>query len=182
VTKPNPLRRTLQASLCTALFCAITAQAHEGHHDEEPEAAPVATTAPPAHAAADTPQLELVAERRGPDVLLYLDDYATNAPLDGLQVNVHSGAQLLQAAAAGEGTYRIPGDLIDASKEQTLAVEVHGPGIEAQLQAVLPPAVAEAAAAPAPTSVRDRILAYAVGAVLFVMLIWALLRRRRGAA
>ena len=128
--------------LVLSLCCAAGAvSAHEGHHEAEPEAAAVPAAPPAPRATLDTPQVELVVQREGGDIVLYLDDYATNAPLNGLLLSVRSGTLTLQAAQSGEGAYRIAGDLIDGRGEQPLEISLHGGGIDAQLQAVLPAAV-----------------------------------------
>lgn len=176
--KPNlPLPFLLAAWLCCLPAAAL---AHEGHHEAEPEtAAPLAAPAP--HTALDTAQIELVAQREGADIVLYLDDYASNAPLNGLQVSVRSGTLTLQAAANGEGAYRIAGDLIDAHTEQALDISVHGAGIDAQLHTVLPPAVPADHAEHAASAGHDgRWIVAAVPAVLTLFGLGWLLRRRRG--
>ncbi len=178
MTKPNlPLTFLLAAWLCCLPGSVL---AHEGHHEAEPEAAaPVAVPAP--HTALDTPQIELVAQREGEDIVLYLDDYASNAPLSGLQVGVRSGTLTLQAAANGEGTYRIAGDLIDARTEQALDISVHGAGLDAQLHAVLPSAAVADHAEHAESAWHDaRWIVAAVPAALILLGVGWLLRRRRG--
>ena len=177
MTKPGvPLSYLLAVLLCCVSGAVL---AHEGHHEDEPEAvAPAVAPAP--RATLDTPRIELVAQREGSDIVLYLDDYATNAPLDGLQVSVRSGSLTLQAAAGGEGAYRIAGDLIDARVEQPLDISVHGAGLDARLQAVLPPA-AEAVPAEQATLARHDLwwIAAAVLVALSLFGIVWLLRRRR---
>src|ERR1700757_2453015 len=96
------------------LILPLAAAAHEGHHhDEDPAPAPVAKPA----------QVEVVAQRDGGDVLIYVDDYASNAPLSGLQVVIHQSAGVVQAATAGEGLYRVPADLVDAAARE-LQIEI----------------------------------------------------------
>jgi hypothetical protein len=177
----NCLRTCVLALLLFGAAAGVPA--HEGHHEAEPEA-PVPAEGPApgaAHAMSDTPQVELVAQREGADIVLYLDDYASNAPLNGLQVSVRSGALNLQAAAAGEGSYRIPGDLIDAQPARTLEITVHGAGIDAQLQAPVPSAVPAAAAAPAASAAAHPLWLLAIAlAVLLAAAGGYLLWRKRG--
>jgi membrane fusion protein, heavy metal efflux system len=173
---PIPLSNLLAALLCCACGAAL---AHEGHHEAESEAAaPIVTPAP--RAALDTPQLELVVQREGADLVLYLDDYDTNAPLNGLQVSVRSGTLTVQAAASGEGAYRIAGDLVDGHDGQLLDIAVHGPGIDARLQAPLPAAMAPDHVAHAEPARRDQVWIFvAAAAALLVLVIgWFLWRRR----
>lgn len=179
MTKPGvPFSCLLVVLLCCASGKVL---AHEGHHDAEPEAVtPAAAPAP--RATLDTPRIELVAQREGSDIVLYLDDYTTNAPLDGLQVSVRSGSLTLQAAASGEGAYRIAGDLIDARVEQPLNISVHGTGLDAQLQAVLPPAAEAAPGGPAEPARHDVwwIVAAVLAALGVLGVVWLLRRRREG--
>jgi len=123
-----------------------------------------------------------VAQREGGDIVLYLDDYASNAPLNGLQVSVRSGTLTLQAAASGEGSYRIPGDLIDAQAQPTLAIAVHGAGIDAQLQAEVPPAehAAQVGTAAVDPPRPLWIIAIALAALVAAAAGWRLRRRRNG--
>ncbi len=178
MTKPDvPLSYLLAVLLCCVSGAVL---AHEGHHEDELETvAPAVAPAP--RATLDTPRIELVAQREGSDIVLYLDDYATNAPLDGLQVSVRSGSLTLQAAAGGEGAYRVAGDLIDARVDQSLDISVHGAGLDAQLQAVLSPA-AEAVPAELTAPARHDVwwIAAAVLAACLLGAAWLLRRRREG--
>ena len=151
------------------------AMAHEGHHDEGAPS-PVPVTAPMPHATASTPQIEAVAQREGRDVVLYLDDYASNAPLDGLQVSLRSGALTAQAAG-GEGRYVVPAELLPAGV-QTLELSVHGAGLEAQLQVELPAAAGKAAPAPAKSPSAESPMGALTVIVVTLLAAW-LLRRRR---
>jgi hypothetical protein len=179
----KPLPYLLLVLLC----CASGAvPAHEGHHEAAAEAAAAAPTA--SDTGLDTPQIELVVQREGADIVFYLDDYASNAPLQGLQVSVRSGTLTLQAAPSGEGSYRIAGDLIGGDSAQPLQISVHGAGIDAQLQAVLPAApAAESVGHDAAARQRDQpgrgwILAAGFAAVLLAGGAWWRRRRREGRA
>lgn len=179
----NP-RRLLLAGLLAASLCGLSgaALAHEGHHEAQPDAdSAAAAQAPPApRSTLDTPQIELVAQREGRDLLLYLDDYATNAPINGLQVAVRSGTLTLQAAASGEGAYRVPADLFDGHPGEALEIDVHGAGIDARLQAPLPAAAEQDAAAPAEAAPPlTRRIVVALIAVLFAAGAAGLLWRRQ---
>lgn len=175
--KPRiPLSNLLAVLLC---FASGAALAHEGHHEAEPVAA-ASTVTPAPRAALDTPQLELVVQREGTDLVLYLDDYDTNAPLSGLQVSVRSGTLTVQAAASGEGAYRIASDLVDGHDGQLLDIAVHGLGIDARLQAPLPAAAVPDHVAHAEPAWRDQawIIAAAAAALPVLVIGWLLWRRR----
>jgi hypothetical protein len=151
------------------------AAAHEGHHHDT---AP-APAAPPLPAlAADTPQIELVVKRQQDQVVFYVDDYASNAPLDGLQLEVHDGSRVLQAAPAGEGVYQVPADLLGAGA-QALQIVVRGRGVEAAVPGELPAAPAAAASLPAASQHRAwPWLATAAAAVLLLPVLGRRIRRR----
>ena len=130
----EPLRRAVTA----ALFCiAPLAAAHEA--DEQPAAAAPIPTAVP-HLEIEQPPLEFVARREDHDLVLYIDDYASNAPLKGLSVEVRAGNAVLQAAESADGTYRIPADLV-GDTAQNLAIGIHGAGIDVELAGTLPAAM-----------------------------------------
>lgn len=157
------------------LGCCGSVLAHEGHHHDEVEEAPAPAAAP--HASADTPQLEVVAQREGAELVFYIDDYASNAPLDGLQVAVRSGALTVEAAGAA-GRYTIPAQVLGAPLGRPLQLSVHGGGVDAQLAVELPAAAAAPEAGPAPRPAwAERLLSAALIAV--VLLAAWLLRRRR---
>ena len=177
----------LAAAVLLCLFGA--AAAHEGEHDEDEAPAPAGPAAPPAASPmpsldADTPQLELVVKRQDGEVLLYIDDYATDAPLDGLQVAVRSGNRALQAAAAGQGVYRLPADLLDPAAGTALRIEVHGHGIEANVQGELPPAPAQPVKQAASSLPHPPVWAWGTAAAvaLLSLLLFRLRLRRRALA
>lgn len=123
------------ASRCFLLLLPLTVAAHEGHHHDGEDAAPAV------QASASTPapaRLEIVAQRDGADILVYVDDYASNAPLSGLQLAVHQPGGVVQAAAAGEGLYRLPADLVDTGA-RTLRLEIDGAGQHLAQAVDLPP-------------------------------------------
>jgi len=173
------LRKPATSAACLSLLAiCMQAGAHEGHgHDEEPVPVAVAAGQAVPQGPPDAPGVEAVARREGGDVVLYLDDYASNAPLDELVVSVRSGSLTVQATG-GEGRYRIPADLLPSPGPQRLELALHGGGIDEQLQVELPAASAAAPSAPTSWS-TSRWLGLALIAPLLSGA-W-LLRRRRGA-
>jgi hypothetical protein len=178
--------------VCFGLAFGGLAFAHEGHdhgadHDDD---APVVAAPAPASTAGTTgpgaptgprapPQVELVVTRERGDLVIYIDDYASNAPVDGLQVQLRSGNQLLQAAASGDGIYRLPADLVEAQGQTPVTFLLHGRNLDLQLQTVLPDvAPAGAGAEPAARNWKPLIAAL-IAAVLVAVLGWLSLRRRR---
>ena len=91
------------AALLLALSAGI-GLAHEGHDDgAQPTLAP-ANVAPRGEAA--SPELELVAVAQGAELFIYLDRFATNAPITGATVEVETPDGPKTATPAGEA-YRL---------------------------------------------------------------------------
>lgn len=90
------------------------------------------------------PRVEIVAVREGSDLLLYVDDYASNAPVAGLQVDLQAGGRSLRAAATADGRYRLPADLVDEAATSSTRVTLSGKGIELSMPIEIPPATASA--------------------------------------
>ncbi|MDB5572790.1 MAG: transporter [Hyphomicrobiales bacterium] len=92
-----------------ALFSVVAPAsfAHEGHdHAAAPPSAPAASGAPRFEAA--TEAFELVAVRRGSDLVVWLDRFDTNVPVTDATVEVETPDGPQAAAATPEGTYRLP--------------------------------------------------------------------------
>lgn len=145
------ISRCAGALILSWLAAALApAAAHEGHeHAQEAATAAQAEVAPQApRLALSTPRIELVAVRERSGLLIYIDDYESNAPLSGLQVELRSGARSLRAAQAGEGLYRIGAGLLDAGETLPLRILVRGDGWQEQLDGVVPRASEESVAVP----------------------------------
>lgn len=116
------MRLLILMSLCVsaALF---PAWAHEGHEHAD-EAAPVSLplSARLIHSSA---QIEAVAQIDAQGLAIWVDDYASNRPLSGLDVSVKAGDRVLRAQESEPGAYRLPGDLFSGSEVQ-LSVHIKG--------------------------------------------------------
>jgi hypothetical protein len=85
--------------------------AHEGHdHGDAPKPVPLAAAAPRFEAASE--EFELVGILQGRALTLYLDHYASNAPVEKAKLEVEAGTRKMQAKESGPGVYRL--ELIDA--------------------------------------------------------------------
>ncbi len=98
----------MRASLVAAaiatfmLFAPVQrALAHAGHDDEAPAAAQAG--APRAEAHSDL--FELVAVKRGGALVVYLDRFATNEPVEGAVVEAGEGADTLRLEPRPDGSY-----------------------------------------------------------------------------
>jgi hypothetical protein len=90
---------------------APSLSAHEGHdHGEAPKPPPVADAAPRFEAASE--EFELVGILQGRALTLYLDDFASNAPVQKAVLELEAGTQKAQAREIEPGTYRL--ELADA--------------------------------------------------------------------
>lgn len=93
------------------VLCIPSAFAHEGHdHGDAPKPIPVADAAPRFETASET--FELVGVLHGRALTLYLDDYASNAPVGKAALEVEAGKQKIQAKESEPGVYHL--ELTDA--------------------------------------------------------------------
>jgi hypothetical protein len=85
--------------------------AHEGHDHGPPPAEPTAQVLAP-RVAAESADFELVAILADGLLKIYLDDFATNAPIERAELEVEGGAFRAEARHLGDGVYELdPGPL-----------------------------------------------------------------------
>jgi RND family efflux transporter MFP subunit len=122
-------RHIFRALALTALVSALgmaCASAHEGHdHGPQAPAAP-ATVAPRGEAHSE--RFEIVAVAEGKMLAIYLDDYKTNAPVDGAEVEVETPSGPAQAKPVGDGVYRLDAPFLETGGHIDLIVTVNGGG------------------------------------------------------
>ncbi len=165
------------------------ALAHEGHdHGAEAPPAPAAT-APRAEAVSE--RFELVAVVQGTDLVLYLDAFATNAPVPEASVAVMTPEGRRKAAETAPGTYRLAAPWLATGDDHDLVVGVSAEGrtdlLDLDLHLPAPaegPAAAPSASGGAATGLADRLArqnpaALAAGGFLMGLGVFALARRRR---
>ncbi|MBN9460725.1 MAG: hypothetical protein J0H00_05800 [Burkholderiales bacterium] len=114
-------------TLFLAIFLAAAAHAHgdEDHGSPASGAAPpVAARAAAARAGTATDSLELVALLEGERLTLFLDDFATNAPVVDAQVELASGATMRAAVQVAPGTYALDAGDLATPGSHSLAVSV----------------------------------------------------------
>jgi hypothetical protein len=106
--KDSPMRFSFAAISAAALIAMLglsPALAHEGH-DHEPQATRVSgNIAARGEAASDA--FELVAVARGTELLIYLDRFATNEPVDGATIEVETPQGPAKAASHAGDAYRL---------------------------------------------------------------------------
>ncbi len=119
------LRATALAAAITLALAAAPprpAGAHEGHDHDAPPPPATVVSAPRGEAASDA--VELVAIARGGAIEIYLDDFRTNAPIEGATVEVETPDGPKQALAAPGQPYRLAAPWIAAPGRHDLIVTV----------------------------------------------------------
>jgi membrane fusion protein, heavy metal efflux system len=112
----SPRRALLILFLCSPL----AAFGHAGHdHDAPASALPLA---PRAEAYSD--QIEALAVLENGELRIYLDEFATNAPIDGAELEIEVGGEPRVAEALGDGVYRLPANGLEAPGEHSLLLGV----------------------------------------------------------
>lgn len=93
-------------AIAAVLFLSIpVAQAHEGHdHGAEEQSTPVATASSP-RTSTTSDRLEAVIVLSGAQLLVYLDDYASNAPVADAAIDVIFGNREARAMQHAPGEY-----------------------------------------------------------------------------
>jgi hypothetical protein len=99
------IRQFFSGLAVATLFAATPALAHEGHDDGPQASVAPATALPRGEAHSETFELVAVAERDA--LLLYLDDFRSNAPVDGAKLEIETPDGPKAATALGNGIYRL---------------------------------------------------------------------------
>lgn len=112
----------------------------DAHEESSAASTPsrLVTHAGPSRVTLQSENLELVLAHEAQDLVIYADDFASNAPLKGLRLIVRFGNQLLRAADDGNGVYRIPAEQLDFTQPQAFDLTVQGAGDDQQLHGTLP--------------------------------------------
>lgn len=123
-----------------AVVVTLTLAMHAWAHEGEDHGAPV----PPApivqagsRTEAQTEAFELVAVLADGHLSLYLDDFATNTPVAGAQVEVESGAFRAVADQAAPGVYRVSAGSFDHPGRYPLIISVQAGDVADLLTATL---------------------------------------------
>ncbi len=174
------------ASVFVALvLCAAQAAPTRAHSDAAPVAAAAAGAVLEPRVEAASSEVELLGIVEGLQLTVYLDHFATNAPLDGARLSVERGGQSFDAQALGDGIYRFDLPWLAMPGAHPLLFTIVAPELSDLLTATLelPGAVPDAAAG---ADGRYRIVALSGAAVLLLLAsagiaVSARRRRRAGA-
>ena len=97
--------------------------AHEGHDHGPPAAAPVATAQTP-RTSTQSADFELVASLEDGRLVVYLDRFATNAPVEDATLELESGTFSAPAVHRGQGVYELPAGPLAAPGRHDLVFTV----------------------------------------------------------
>lgn len=160
----------------------LSAWAHGGEdHDHgapAPAPAPVQVGQAP-RAAAQTEEFEMVAVLQGtpPVLTLYVDRFASNAPVEGATVELESGAFKAVAKVVAPGVYTVPGQAFSQPGRYPLTVSVQTTDGADLLDAILQ-YEAPVAKAAAPAASGRGLWAWGGGVVALLVAAGLVLRRR----
>lgn len=175
----------LVAVVVTIASAIGTTQAHEGH-DHQDEAPAAVATAVPAGAESASDQFELVALPRGGGLDIYLDAYATNAPVEGASIEIEPPEGARKAQAAAGQPYRLEGEFLKKPGHYDLIATVQAAGTTDVLPLSIgvpePAAGAPAQLALASTTILQPLAAVMLGIGIVLGLALGRILWRRGAA
>jgi RND family efflux transporter MFP subunit len=140
-------RVALGAAALAFVMGAAPLSAHEGHGGGASSPSPLAIVTPRGEAASDL--FELVAIAQGGELVLYLDRFATNEPVEGATLEVETPAGPSSAQARPGEPYRLaaPWSANPGSYDLIVSVAKDGVADVLPLRLVVPPANANGASA-----------------------------------
>lgn len=102
------MKKLLTGCLCSLLIAShvYAGAGHEHGHNHDTEASLPVTPAMP-RLVIESSQFELVGTLEGNDIHLYLDDYATNTPIEEASVELEIAGERMTAESEGEGNYHV---------------------------------------------------------------------------
>ncbi len=180
------------------LATGAPAHAHDGHDHGAPPT-PVSSTIAP-RADASSTDLEIVVIARGDKLVIFLDTFRENQPVDGAVIEIDAPSGILTPTADGSGTYSVAAPFLAKPGSYDLAITVSANGIVDILTATLKipavsrnvtgqrvslgvdPAIAQEVGPGAPSGSTPILIAVALGFVSGVLLTSLIWRRRRAVA
>lgn len=168
-----------------ALGLALTAAAHgggdssDGHTHAEAEKPVVSVDVAP-RAGAQSEEFELVAVLANKKLTLYLDRYASNAPVADAQIELESGAVKIVAVQSEPGVYVVPGEHFSRPGKYPLVFSIQTAESADLLTATLEVAPPVAGVSKPAVKPQDkRIVWGAAGALLLAGIGVVMMRRRK---
>lgn len=173
------------------LFCSSLLHAHEGHdHSSEQPAPPAAVTTTIDRSETQSELYELVLVQEPGRWRLYLDQYASNAPVPDAHIEIESGNWKASARAVADGSYEIEPPFADRPGRYPLTFSINAAAgadlLESTVQ-VSSAAAAVPATTPTPagepssaqTDWKQRVWLLVLGGLLLSLLPFGLWRARR---
>ena len=173
----------LRIAVLVAAALALPAWAHEGEDHGAP-ATPAPSVQVGSRTEARTEAFELVVVLTDGRLSLYLDDFATNAPVAGGQVEVESGPFRAVADQAAPGVYRVSAGSFDHPGQYPLIISVQAGDVADLLTATLEvaePASVAGQASPWVAWVDTPVMAGGAGALVLAGIGVLVARRHRQA-
>jgi len=116
------------AGVLIATVLAGEARAHEGHDHGTPATTAPASVVPRGEAVSE--RFEIVAVAQGTELILYLDRFATNAPVPQATIEVETPDGPVKAGPKGDGSYRLPAPWLGKGGHIDLIVTVSMEGAD----------------------------------------------------
>jgi hypothetical protein len=143
----NNLRNLLLGTALAAVAWPALAHGDEDHSEPNPVVAAVPMAAQGPRAEAQTDAFELVASLEQDRLVLHIDRFDTNEPVEGAQVEVDTGTMQAKATQSSPGVYWVAQGTLGQPGKHPLTST-----IETEDTADLLTATLEVPAAPAPTT------------------------------
>ena len=172
----NPVRTLLLGTALAA--AALPALAHGDEDHSEPHAvatAPMAAQGPRAEAQTDA--FELVASLEQDRLVLHIDRFDTNEPVEGAQVEVDTGTMQAKATQSSPGVYWVAQGTLGQPGKHPLTITIETEDTADLLTATLEVTAAPAATASGPKS--EPRMAWGLGGTLLLSGAGLLALRRR---
>ena len=172
----NPVRTLLLGTALAA--AALPALAHGDDDHSEPHAvatAPMAAQGPRAEAQTDA--FELVASLEQDRLVLHIDRFDTNEPVEGAQVEVDTGTMQAKATQSSPGVYWVAQGTLGQPGKHPLTITIETEDTADLLTATLEVTAAPAATASGPKS--EPWMAWGLGGTLLLSGAGLLALRRR---
>jgi cobalt-zinc-cadmium efflux system membrane fusion protein len=115
-------RASAALTVVAMLLSAGESRAHEGHDHGAPPPPVSSTIAPRAEASSDS--LEIVLIARGGELIIQLDEFRSNAPIAGAELEIDGPDGLLKPIAVGEGSYKVNAPFLTKPGSYDLAITV----------------------------------------------------------
>lgn len=110
--------------VCAALLLPRLLFAHGDEDHGVTAKAPVAPTVRPLRVEAASEAFELVGQLQGDKLVIYLDRFATNAPVTGAKVDVEGGPLKAVKAIERDGVYTVPAASLNAPGTHALVFTI----------------------------------------------------------